>query len=161
MLERRECPADGLQTRPTTTWLPAGLRRAARLCVSGSMAGTMDTHSDPASGTLPPGADKRVISFPVGRLPFRPGGGAESSMGRFKSDFLASLVVFLVALPLCMGIANACGLPPAQGILTGIIGGLLVAALAGCPLQVSGPAAGLVVTVTEIVRDPKLGVGML
>lgn len=84
-----------------------------------------------------------------------------SWFGTFKRDFLASIVVFLVALPLCMGIANACGLPPAMGIITGIIGGLVVGFLAGCPLQVSGPAAGLVVTVADIVRDEKLGFAML
>src|SRR5262245_58030613 len=82
-------------------------------------------------------------------------------MGSFKRDFLASIVVFLVALPLCMGIANACGLPPAMGIVTGIIGGILVGLLAGSPLQVSGPAAGLVVVIAGIVNDEQLGVGML
>jgi Sulfate permease and related transporters (MFS superfamily) len=61
----------------------------------------------------------------------------------FAKDFLASWVVFLVALPLCMGIALASGLPAASGILTGIIGGLVVASLSGSPMQVSGPAAGL------------------
>jgi MFS superfamily sulfate permease-like transporter len=69
------------------------------------------------------------------------------------SDFLASMVVFLVALPLCMGIAIACGAPPAAGLITGIIGGLLVGFLSGCPLQVSGPAAGLVVVVSDIISS--------
>ncbi|MBF3361543.1 SulP family inorganic anion transporter, partial [Pseudomonas aeruginosa] len=58
-------------------------------------------------------------------------------------DLMASVVVFLVALPLCMGIAIASGMPPAKGLLTGIVGGLVVGFLAGSPLQVSGPAAGL------------------
>nr|MBF3179764.1 SulP family inorganic anion transporter [Pseudomonas aeruginosa] len=57
-------------------------------------------------------------------------------------DLMASVVVFLVALPLCMGIAIASGMPPAKGLLTGIVGGLVVGFLAGSPLQVSGPAAG-------------------
>jgi MFS superfamily sulfate permease-like transporter len=68
-------------------------------------------------------------------------------------DLSASLVVFLVALPLCMGIALASGAPPAAGLLTGIIGGVVVGSLAGSPLQVSGPAAGLAVIVFEIIRD--------
>ncbi len=68
-------------------------------------------------------------------------------------DLLASVVVFLVALPLCMGIAIASGMPPATGLITGIIGGLVVGSLSGSPLQVSGPAAGLAVIVWEIVRD--------
>lgn len=62
-------------------------------------------------------------------------------------DFGSSIVVFLVALPLCMGIALASGLSPAAGLLTGIIGGIFVGLLTGCPLQVSGPAAGLIAAV--------------
>jgi MFS superfamily sulfate permease-like transporter len=64
-----------------------------------------------------------------------------------KQDFLASIVVFLVALPLCMGIAIASGVPVAAGLITGIVGGLVVGWIAGAPLQVSGPAAGLTVIV--------------
>lgn len=74
-------------------------------------------------------------------------------------ELLASVVVFLVALPLCMGIAIASGMPPAKGLITGIIGGLVVGWLAGSPLQVSGPAAGLAVLVFELVRQH--GVAML
>ena len=68
-------------------------------------------------------------------------------------ELMASVVVFLVALPLCMGIAIASGMPPAKGLITGIIGGLVVGWMAGSPLQVSGPAAGLAVLVFEIVRQ--------
>ena len=71
-------------------------------------------------------------------------------------DFTASIVVFLVAMPLCMGIAIASGVPPERGLITGIIGGIVVGAFAGSPLQVSGPAAGLAVIVFEIVRDQGL-----
>jgi MFS superfamily sulfate permease-like transporter len=70
----------------------------------------------------------------------------------FKQDLLASIVVFLVALPLCMGISIASGMPPAAGLVTGIVGGILVGLLSGCPLQVSGPAAGLAVLVYEVVQ---------
>jgi MFS superfamily sulfate permease-like transporter len=69
-----------------------------------------------------------------------------------KQDLLASIVVFLVALPLCMGIAIASGAPPAAGLITGILGGIITGALSGCPLQVSGPAAGLAVIVYEIIQ---------
>lgn len=76
-------------------------------------------------------------------------------------DLLASVVVFLVALPLCLGIAIASGVPPALGLITGIVGGLVVGAIAGAPLQVSGPAAGLVVLVYEIVQTNGLaGLGV-
>lgn len=73
--------------------------------------------------------------------------------GGFARDLMASLVVFLIALPLCMGIAIASGVPPAAGLITGIIGGLVVGSIAGSPLQVSGPAAGLAVLVFELVRE--------
>lgn len=96
----------------------------------------------------PAAADQRP---PAGRL----------GPAALKRDFLASIVVFLVALPLCLGIANACGVNPALGLITGIIGGLVVGVLAGCPLQVSGPAAGLVTVVAAIVADERLGVAML
>jgi len=71
----------------------------------------------------------------------------------WQQDLLASLVVFLVALPLCMGIALASGAPVAAGLVTGIVGGLLVGTFAGSPLQVSGPAAGLTVICGEIIRQ--------
>lgn len=73
-------------------------------------------------------------------------------LASIKQDLLASVVVFLVALPLCLGIAIASGMPPAAGLITGIIGGIVVGSLSGCPLQVSGPAAGLAVLVYEIVQ---------
>lgn len=69
----------------------------------------------------------------------------------FRNDFLASVVVFLVALPLCIGIAVAVGVNPARALITGIIGGLVVGFFAGSPLQVSGPAAGLFVIVADII----------
>ncbi|MEG3147731.1 SulP family inorganic anion transporter [Sphingomonas sp. RT2P30] len=84
---------------------------------------------------------------------------APAARGWVMRDFAASIVVFLVAMPLCMGIAIASGLPPEKGLITGIIGGLVVGFFAGSPLQVSGPAAGLAVIVFELVRD--LGVSAL
>lgn len=79
--------------------------------------------------------------------------GAMSRQNVFVRDLTASIVVFLVAMPLCMGIAVASGVPPERGLITGIIGGIVVGALAGSPLQVSGPAAGLAVIVFELVRQ--------
>jgi MFS superfamily sulfate permease-like transporter len=73
----------------------------------------------------------------------------------FRADFMASIVVFLVALPLCIGIAVAVGVSPARALLTGIIGGLVVGFLAGSPLQVSGPAAGLFVIVLDLLEKGK------
>lgn len=81
------------------------------------------------------------------------------SRSTFAADFLASIVVFLVALPLCLGVAVASGAPPALGLVTGIVGGLVVGALSGSPLQVSGPAAGLVVLVFDLIQT--YGLAML
>ncbi|WP_225000006.1 SulP family inorganic anion transporter [Cesiribacter sp. SM1] len=69
------------------------------------------------------------------------------------SDVSAGLVVFLVALPLCLGIALASGAPLFSGIITGIVGGVVVALLSGTNLAVSGPAAGLTVIVLNGIED--------
>ncbi|WP_321816875.1 MULTISPECIES: SulP family inorganic anion transporter [unclassified Paraburkholderia] len=68
-----------------------------------------------------------------------------------RSDLFAGIVVFLVALPLCLGIATASGVEPFAGLLSGIVGGLVVALLSGSHLSVSGPAAGLVVIVVSAI----------
>jgi MFS superfamily sulfate permease-like transporter len=70
-----------------------------------------------------------------------------------KYDFPASIVVFLVALPLCLGIAMASGAPLFAGLLTGIIGGTVVASISKSPLSVSGPAAGLTVIVLTAITQ--------
>ncbi|WDI41089.1 SulP family inorganic anion transporter [Bremerella sp. P1] len=75
--------------------------------------------------------------------------------GTFRKDFISSIVVFLVALPLCIGIAVAVGVNPARALITGIIGGLIVGIFSGSPLQVSGPAAGLFVIVADIIAQQK------
>lgn len=69
-----------------------------------------------------------------------------------KKDFLASVIVFLVAMPLAIGISIACRLPIYCGIISGIIGGIVVGALSGNSLQVSGPAAGLILIVVDIIH---------
>jgi MFS superfamily sulfate permease-like transporter len=70
-----------------------------------------------------------------------------------KNDFPAGLVVFLVALPLCLGIALASGAPLFSGIIAGIIGGTIVAFTSGSSLSVSGPAAGLTVIVLNAINQ--------
>jgi len=83
-------------------------------------------------------------------------GELETMKRSWPQDLLASVVVFLVALPLCLGVAIASGAPPALGLITGIIGGLVVGSLAGSPLQVSGPAAGLAVLCYQLVQEQGL-----
>ncbi|EGX54940.1 transmembrane sulfate transport protein, partial [Streptomyces zinciresistens K42] len=75
------------------------------------------------------------------------------------NEITASLVVFLVALPLCIGVAVASGAPAELGIISGVIGGLVVGAIRGSTLQVSGPAAGLAALVAETIT--KHGLAML
>lgn len=69
----------------------------------------------------------------------------------FKSDFPASIVVFFVALPLCLGIALASGAPLFSGVIAGIVGGIVVGMFSGSQLGVSGPAAGLAVIVLTAI----------
>lgn len=70
-----------------------------------------------------------------------------------KDDLAASVVVFLVALPLCLGIALASGAPLIAGIIAGVVGGLVVAPISGSALMVSGPAAGLTAIVVTAISD--------
>lgn len=75
----------------------------------------------------------------------------KSLFKEIKSDLPASIIVFFVALPLCLGIALASGAPLFSGIIAGIIGGVVVGAASGSPLGVSGPAAGLAVIVAGAI----------
>ncbi len=68
-----------------------------------------------------------------------------------KSDIPASIVVFFVALPLCLGIALASDAPPLSGIIAGVIGGIIVGSLSGSKIGVSGPAAGLAAIVATAI----------
>jgi len=70
-----------------------------------------------------------------------------------RENFPSGLVVFLVALPLCLGIALASGAPPLSGIIAGIIGGLVVGSLSNSNISVSGPAAGLTAIVLTAITD--------
>ncbi|MCP3169102.1 SulP family inorganic anion transporter [Myxococcus qinghaiensis] len=79
-------------------------------------------------------------------------GNAGSAWKNLAADLPASLVVFLVALPLCMGIALASGAPIVSGLIAGVVGGVVVGLLGGAPLQVSGPAAGLAVMVFGFIQ---------
>jgi MFS superfamily sulfate permease-like transporter len=76
-----------------------------------------------------------------------------SPFKNFHKDIPSSIVVFLVALPLCLGIALASGAPAFSGIIAGIVGGIVVGSASGSALGVSGPAAGLVVIVLNAITD--------
>ena len=74
-------------------------------------------------------------------------------IGNLKNDFPASIVVFLVAVPLCLGIALASGAPLFPGIIAGFVGGIIAGVLSGSQLGVSGPAAGLAVIVLTAIQE--------
>ena len=71
----------------------------------------------------------------------------------FKSNFASGLVVFLVALPLCLGIALASGAPPLSGVLAGIVGGIVIGSLSTSHISVSGPAAGLAAIILAAITE--------
>ena len=74
-----------------------------------------------------------------------------SFLNNLRSDIPASIVVFFVAIPLCLGIALASGAPLFSGIIAGIIGGIVVGLLSGSQIGVSGPAAGLAAIVLTAI----------
>jgi MFS superfamily sulfate permease-like transporter len=71
----------------------------------------------------------------------------------FKNDWKSGISVFLVALPLCLGIALASGAPLFAGLISGVIGGIVIGIMSGSQLSVSGPAAGLTVIVASAITD--------
>ena len=77
----------------------------------------------------------------------------KNQLAHLKNDIPASIVVFFVAIPLCLGIALASGAPLFSGLIAGIIGGIVVGALSGSKIGVSGPAAGLAVIVLSAIQS--------
>jgi len=77
----------------------------------------------------------------------------QPGLSNLRYDLPAALVVFLVALPLCLGVAVASGVPAFSGIIAGAVGGIIIGLLSGSQLSVSGPAAGLTVIVLSAVNS--------
>jgi MFS superfamily sulfate permease-like transporter len=83
----------------------------------------------------------------------KPKDGLEALKRYWQKDALSGFLVFILALPLSMGIAQASEFPPIYGLITAMVGGLFVSLLAGSPLTIKGPAAGLIVIVAGCVSD--------
>lgn len=76
-----------------------------------------------------------------------------SAVSPWRADILSGFLVFLIALPLCLGIARASGFPILSGLITAIIGGILVTFIGGAPMTIKGPAAGLIVIALGAITD--------
>lgn len=85
-------------------------------------------------------------------FPTLPQTGLAGLKENWRNDLQSGLLVFLIALPLCLGISVASGFPPASGIITAIVGGVLVSRISGSYLTINGPAAGLIVVVLAAVQ---------
>jgi MFS superfamily sulfate permease-like transporter len=79
--------------------------------------------------------------------------GIPGLIENWRSDLLSGFLVFLIALPLCLGIAMASGFPPMSGIIAAIIGGLVVSRINGSFVTINGPAAGLIVVIFDAVQS--------
>lgn len=84
-----------------------------------------------------------------------PADGSAGFIAHWKEDLLSGFIVSLIALPLCLGIAMASGVPPMAGIMAGVIGGLFVSLSSGSHLTINGPAAGLAIIVLSSIEGFK------
>ncbi len=110
-----------------------------------------------SEGKVAPSSQAKLVIEP--QTPKRKFSGWMSSQMRLptREDLIASVVVFIVALPLSLGIALASGGTPAAGLIAAVVGGIVAGLLAGAPLSVTGPAAGMSALVLQLVQTHGIG----
>src|SRR5271168_2837517 len=92
-----------------------------------------------------------------GNTTFLPKDRLEGLKENWSNDIVSGFILFLIALPLCLGIALASGVPPMAGIIAAIVGGIVVSQISGSFVTINGPAAGLIVVILASVE--RLGGG--
>ena len=108
---------------------------------AGMPEGALDLGAESSTGSP---ARERGLSVPKDYIP--------GLFQNFKTDIVSGFVIFLIALPLCLGIALASGAPPIAGVITGIIGGVVGSLVSGSYVTINGPAAGLIVIVLGAIE---------
>ncbi len=130
-------------------WLLAFINFSCK--VSGTQFGAF--HQPLVSERTTTMASEATGTPPTERRPPTPKDWLPGLAQNFKSDAVSGLVIFLIALPLCLAIANASGVPPIAGIISGIIAGTLANLFSGSYVTINGPAAGMIVIVAGAVAE--------